>query len=255
VLLEDMTFAEVHAAIQGGADSVVVPCGAIEQHGEHLPLDVDAVHAEQLGQQIASRLGSTLVAPTIRVGVSPHHMAFAGTVSLRPETFEAVYTDYCRSLASHGFRNILCFSGHGGNFAPLADMRQRLSDAVAPATRVFVFSDLSRLLGTWREVVAEAGLSPEQVGGHADVAESSVYEYLRPGRIRAERVHKGYSGPFDESYLERLFTLGMKSIADNGILGDPHGFSPDIGRRCVERVADMIAHHFRQEMSASDTSG
>jgi creatinine amidohydrolase len=251
VFLEDMTFQEVRASIDGGAVNVIVPCGAIEQHGEHLPLDVDAVHAEYLGKRIAERLGDALVAPTIRVGVSPHHMGFAGTISLSPTTFEAVYTDYCRSLASHGFRNILCFSGHGGNFAPLADMRQRLSDEVGPSTRVFVFSDLDRFLGTWRAVVAEEGISADQVGGHADVAESSVYAYLRPGRIRTERLKQGYMGPFDGAYLERLFTAGMRSVSDRGVLGDPHGFTADIGERCVERVADMIARHFQQEMRVS----
>ena len=113
MLLEKMTFGEIQTAIAEGRHDVVVPCGAVEQHGRHLPLDVDAVHADRLALEVAERLGTALVAPTIRVGVSPHHMAFPGTISLRPETFEAVYSDYCRSLAAHGFRTILCFSGHG----------------------------------------------------------------------------------------------------------------------------------------------
>jgi creatinine amidohydrolase len=63
---------------------VVVPFGAVEQHGPHLPLDTDAVLADQLGALLAERLGG-LCAPTMRLGCSQHHLAFAGTLSLRAE--------------------------------------------------------------------------------------------------------------------------------------------------------------------------
>ncbi len=250
MLLEKMTFAEIQAALAEGRRDVVVPCGAVEQHGRHLPLDVDAVHADRLAQEVAQRLGTALVAPTIRVGVSPHHMAFPGTLSLRPETFEAVYSDYCRSLAAHGFRTILCFSGHGGNFAPQADMEQRLDDLVGPGCRVIVFADLHGLIEVWRSVVADAGGDPDSVGGHADVAESSVYSYQRPGEVRTDRLERGYTGPVDDAVLQRLFTGGIQALSDTGVMGDPHGLSSAIGEVCVQRVADMIAAHFTARMNA-----
>jgi creatinine amidohydrolase len=234
VLLEKMTFGEIQNAITEGRHDVVVPCGAVEQHGRHLPLDVDAVHADRLALEVAERLGTALVAPTIRVGVSPHHMAFPGTISLRPETFEAVYSDYCRSLAAHGFRTILCFSGHGGNFAPLAEMEQRLDDLVGPDCQVIVFSDLLGLVEVWRSAV--------------DVAESSVYSYLRPGDVRTDQLERGFGGRVDDAVLERLFTGGIKALSDTGVMGDPHGFSSAIGAACVQRVADMLAGHFTERM-------
>jgi creatinine amidohydrolase len=250
VLLEKMTFGEVETALSEGRHHVVVPCGAVEQHGRHLPLDVDALHADRLGQEVAERLGTALVAPTIRVGVSPHHMAFPGTISLRPETFEAVYSDYCRSLAAHGFRTILCFSAHGGNFAPLAEMEQRLNDLVGPDCRVIVFSDLHGLISVWRSVVEELGGKPDDVGGHADVAESSVYSYLQPGAVRTGQLARGYTGPVDDAVLQRLLTGGIKALSDTGVMGDPHGLSEAVGERCVQRVADMIAGHFAERMGA-----
>ena len=254
MLLEKMTFGEIQAALAEGRRDVVVPCGAVEQHGRHLPLDVDAVHADRLAKEVAERLGTALVAPTIRVGVSPHHMAFPGTLSLRPETFEAVYSDYCRSLAAHGFRTILCFSGHGGNFAPLADMEQRLDDLVGPDCRVIVFADLHGLIDVWREAVGDAGGDPGSVGGHADVAESSVYSYLRPGEVRTDRLERGYTGPVDDAVLQRLFTGGIQALSDTGVMGDPHGLSSAIGEVCVQRVADMIAAHFTARMAAAHGS-
>ena len=248
MLLETMTSGEIRSALTGGRRDVVVACGAVEQHGRHLPLDVDAVHADRLGQEVAARLGTALVAPTIRVGVSPHHMAFPGTISLRPETFEAVCSDYCRSLAAHGFSNILCFSAHGGNFAPLAEMEHRLNHLVGPEARVIVFSDLHGLIDVWRSAVADAGGDPSHVGGHADVAESSVYGYLRPGAVRTGHLVRGYTGPVDDAVLQRLFTGGIEALSDTGVLGDPHGLSDAIGELCVQRVADLIASHFTERM-------
>jgi creatinine amidohydrolase len=251
VLLEAMTFGEVQSALAEGRRDVVVPCGAVEQHGRHLPLDVDAVHADRIAVEVAQRLGTALVAPTIRVGVSPHHMAFPGTISLRPETFEAVYSDYCRSLAAHGFRTVLCFSAHGGNFAPLAEMEQRLDELVGPDCRVIVFSDLHGLIDVWRSAVADAGGDADSVGGHADVAESSVYSYLRPGAVRTDQLARGYTGPVDDAVLQRLFTGGIKALSDTGVMGDPHGHSSAIGEVCVRRVADMIAAHFAERMATA----
>ncbi|MBM7809118.1 creatinine amidohydrolase [Geodermatophilus bullaregiensis] len=253
MLLEKMTFGEIQAALAEGRHDVVVPCGAVEQHGRHLPLDVDAVHADRLAQEVAGRLGTALVAPTIRVGVSPHHMAFPGTISLRPETFEAVCSDYCRSLAAHGFRTILCFSAHGGNFAPLAEMEQRLDDLVGPDCRVLVFADLLGLVRVWRSCVEDGGGDPDHVGGHADVAESSVYAHLRPGDVRTDQLARGYRGPVDDAVLERLFTGGIGALSDTGVMGDPHGFSEAIGALCVQRVADVIAGHFTERMALGDT--
>jgi creatinine amidohydrolase len=255
VLLEHMTSEEIGTALASGRRDVVVPCGAVEQHGRHLPLDVDAVHAERLGQEVAERLGTALVAPTIRVGVSPHHMAFPGTISLRAATFEAVCADYCRSLAAHGFRTVLCFSAHGGNFAPLAEMEQRLDDLVGPDCRVIVFSDLPGLIDAWRSAVRDAGGDPHHVGGHADVAESSVYAHLRPGRVRTDRLARGYVGPVDDAVLQRLFTGGVQALSDTGVLGDPHGLSAAIGASCVQRVADVIADHFSRRMGGAAGRG
>ncbi len=82
LLLEEMTWPEVEEAIASGYTSVVVAAGAVEQHGPHLPLLVDAARGDRLAIEVAERLGSALVAPTIRVGCSEHHMGFPGTLKL-----------------------------------------------------------------------------------------------------------------------------------------------------------------------------
>jgi creatinine amidohydrolase len=79
LLLERLTSPEVRAAIDAGYTTVVVACGAVEQHGPHLPLCMDAEHGAALAEEVARRLGDALVAPPIRIGCSEHHMRFAGS--------------------------------------------------------------------------------------------------------------------------------------------------------------------------------
>src|ERR1700744_471536 len=128
--LDRMTFEDVARAVAGGFDTIIIPCGAIEQHGPHLPLSMDADHADALAVAVATLVGHTLIAPTIRVGCSKHHMAFAGTISLQEETYTAICRDYCVSLAKHGFKRIFLFSAHVGNFNALRAMLPALRAAV-----------------------------------------------------------------------------------------------------------------------------
>src|SRR3972149_1508011 len=120
-----MTWPEVRAELDAGRDTVVVPFGAVEQHGPHLPLGTDAMFGEEIGRAVAERLNAFL-APTVRVGCSRHPLAFAGTMTLEDETFHLVTRDMVKALASHGFRRIVLLPTHGGNFRPLGDAVAKL---------------------------------------------------------------------------------------------------------------------------------
>ena len=142
LLLEEMTWPEVEAAINLGTTTVVIAVGAVEQHGPHLPLLVDAVRGDRLAVEVARRLGNSLAAPTIRVGCSEHHMGFAGTLTLRRSTLEAICTDYAVSLARHGFTRLCFVPSHGGNFGPLEEMLPDLRAAVGPDCKVDAYTCL-----------------------------------------------------------------------------------------------------------------
>jgi creatinine amidohydrolase len=244
-----MTSPEVRAAIDGGRTTAVLACGAVEQHGPHLPLFMDAEHGERLAREVARRLGNALVAPSIRVGCSEHHMRFAGSMSLRVETFEALCLDYCTSLARHGFRHIYLIPSHGGNYGPLAAMQERLNVAVGPDARVVAFTDLQAQIDVWVRVVeAEAGLG-SRVGGHADIAESSIMLTLHPRLVRQDRAEAGYPGELTPDVLKRVFEEGIGAVTPNGILGDARGMSDAIGRRCIAETADLLVGYFRDRIA------
>jgi creatinine amidohydrolase len=241
--LERLTSPEVAAALAAGRRTIVLPCGAIEQHGPHLPLSVDADHAEQLALRVAERLDA-LVAPTLRIGCSAHHLDFAGTLSLRPETLEALYVDCCRSLARHGFERILIFSGHIGNFPVLEDIAPRLARSVPAHVEVAVFTDKAAVLHAWRDAVDTGSGLGDRVGGHADIAETSVMLALAPDAVRRELIQPGFIGVPDADLLARVFENGIGSISSNGVLGDPRDSSPELGMLCLEAVTTVLIDFF-----------
>jgi creatinine amidohydrolase len=246
VVLERMTSPEVRAALDRGRTTAVIACGAVEQHGPHLPLLMDAEHGAALAEEVARRMGNALAAPTIRVGCSEHHMRFAGSMSLRVETFEALCHDYCVSLARHGFRHIYLIPSHGGNFKPLAEMLDRLNDAVGPGTRVVAFTDLMAQIELWRRVVEEEAGLGERVGGHADIAEGSIMLALFPELVRSALAVPGYLGPLTPAVLGRVFQDGIGAVTPNGILGDARGLSAEIGRRCIVETAELLVETFHR---------
>jgi len=242
LLLEEMTSPEVAEAIATGMTSVVIAVGAVEQHGPHLPLLVDAARGDRLAVEVAKRIGGALVAPTIRVGCSEHHMSFAGTLSLRRQTLEAICLDYTVSLARHGFRNVYFVPSHGGNFGPLADMLDDLRAAVAPDCAVHAYTNLLGFMDFWKEAVAAESPGLEgRVGGHADIAESSEMLCIRPDLVHEDLAEEGLVAHFDDALAVRIFRDGFRSVTPNGILGDARGMSKAIGERCIRNAADGIA--------------
>jgi len=247
--LERMAWPEVRAALDAGCTTVVFACGAVEQHGPHLPLFTDAEIGSELARRVAKGLGDALVAPTVRVGCSEHHMAFPGTISLEESTFAALLQDYVRSLARHGFRRICVIPSHGGNFAPLTHALPMLREAAGERAHVVAFTDLSKVISTWVHVAGEMGVA-ERVAGHADVAESSVMLALHPDLVRIEAAEAGHVGPLTPELIQQLFTQGMRAISPNGILGDARGLSAELGQRCIEALVEVLVDYFQREASA-----
>jgi creatinine amidohydrolase len=244
VFLERMRWPEVAEALERGTTTVVIPCGAVEQHGPHLPLFVDAEHGTRLGAEVARRLGNALVAPTIRIGCSEHHMDFPGTITLRQSTFAAVCEDYCVSLARHGFKTLCLLPSHGGNFQPLANALPAIRDAVGPDCTVVAYTDLLAVLEIWRRVVDAVDGLGARVGGHADIAESSVMLVLHPELVAAEEAVDGFHPELEGEVIDRIIRDGFKSVTPTGVMGDARGMRAEIGEQCIRELADAVADYF-----------
>ncbi len=248
LLLEELTWPEVGEALEAGFTTIVVGVGAVEQHGPALPLSVDAERGTRLALEVAKRLGKALVAPTIRVGCSEHHMDFPGTLTIRRETLEAVCTDYCTSFARHGFERICLVPSHGGNFQPLAMMLDELDTSAGEGTRVYAYTDLVGFVKIWKNAVDEVAGLGDRVGGHADIAEASEMLVVRPELVRIERAEAGRIGDLDPELVDEMFEKGLRAVSANGVLGDTRGMSEEIGLTTFAAAADVIVAHFREQM-------
>ncbi|MFC4948200.1 creatininase family protein [Pseudonocardia sp. GCM10023141] len=198
---------------------VVLPVGATEQHGPHLPTGTDALVVDAVVAAAATTpTGRDLVvAPTLPFGASDHHFPFGGTLSLRVETMTEVLLDLARSVHAAGGRRLFVVNGHGGNRGPCHSAAQRAATA-HPGLRV-AYADY------WELLLADAGPDPggTPVPGHAGAFETSLVAHLRPELVcdlsdrpgpaaapgpRAVTVHEQESWTRIDGFTDRPATAG-----------------------------------------------
>jgi creatinine amidohydrolase len=246
---EKLTWPEINDAIDLGK-VCIIPCGAVEQHGPHLPLDVDLVCptgiARGAGQLVPDKM---LVLPTVSYGYTGHVMDFPGTINTNYTTFMEHVLDITRSLAYHGFKKIMLLNGHGSNMPNL--------DLVARRTNLE--TDAECILGAWWNLLTvdkdflPSWRESEFPGGcaHACELETSLYLYLDGDNVRKDKIKSGKisfnkeKSPFN--YVD-LFGAGPATIvswtssySDTGVLGAAELATAEKGRRAYEEAVTQLA--------------
>ncbi|MEP4546417.1 MAG: creatininase family protein [Saccharospirillum sp.] len=242
-ILADMTWPEVKTALET-VKIAIIPVGAHEQHGPHMAESCDGVLAEAMSKKLAERLyPDVIVAPTISMGISPHHMNFPGTITLRPETLISLLRDMVTSLKQHGIDKFLFINGHGGNQPTLSVASTMLTQELgvecyhakttASAKEAFKKHVTSKLYGhsCEREVSEALYLAPhivrEDLLEKGDIIEGGRWEGLRPGQ-----PIQGYY-TYDE-------------MTRNGCIGDATKASLQAGEDIVEEALEGLAGAVRQ---------
>lgn len=240
IRMEEMTWQDIKTAIESGHTTAVVGVGSTEQHGPHLPTMTDARIGDDLAERVARKLGKALQARTIDVGMSEHHLAFAGTISLKAETLRMILRDYVDSLARHGFTRIVFVPSHGGNFSTVRKAIEEASGA-HPGIEVTGYTDLLGLTGFLNQASADYGVSPEESGAHAGENETSMMMALEPDLVATHRFAPGYLGPAGEAEVKLILEKGMPALTANGVLGDPRTASTAKGEAYLESLAGFLA--------------
>jgi creatinine amidohydrolase/Fe(II)-dependent formamide hydrolase-like protein len=246
-LIEEMAWPEIQEAIESGRDTVIIVAGSVEQHGHHLAEGTDTCLGYSYGLGLAKRLGNALVAPVIRPGLSSHHLAFPGSISLRKETFIAIVEDYISSLAGSGFKKFVFLSSHGGNFKALFDTVKRLEPDY-PDCKFATGPELDELVAANARVGEEDGISLGRVGAHAGDGETSQMLADYPHLVNMEKAIPGFIEDFTPELKERLFREGFKAISEHGPLGDPTEANAERGRRYTEARLDVIEKRVREQL-------
>jgi creatinine amidohydrolase len=216
------------------ADCLLVwPVGATEQHGPHLPVGTDAMHAEWVATRAADLVADRIpvvIAPTLPFGSSAHHLPFGGTMSIATETYYRVLVDLTESLIADGFRRIFIVNGHGGNH----ELIQLVARDVA------LRRDATIAAGSWwtiawdalvREGAADAGTFP----GHSGAFETSLVQAMRPDLVVGPLPHREALGK-----VERRRFLGDLRVERHGSWTDMEGWTDSPDRATAERGAGYL---------------
>ncbi|MBM3554596.1 MAG: creatininase family protein [Alphaproteobacteria bacterium] len=222
---------------------VILPIGSTEQHGPNGLIGTDALTAEGIARAVGEREGA-LVAPTISVGMAQHHMAFTGSMTLRPSTLIAVVKDYIDSLARHGFERFYFVNGHGGNIATVTAAFSEIYAAASLAPEGSNRPSVRCKLMNWYMAKGISALSKElfagNEGSHATPSEVSVTQYLFPETIKRVPVKgKAPEGGFHDAADYR------RRFPDGRIGSDPGLATPEHGKRIFDLAVASIAEDYR----------
>ncbi len=242
--LERMTWQEADEAIKS-ADYVIVPIGSHEQHSHHMELQNDTALTHEVAKKIVEKTKSSLrilVAPRVSYGLSEHHMHFAGTITLSPETFIGVISDICRSLARHGARKIVLLNGHGGNDQALWVAATELQNELERSILVIDWWRFTRDI--------EAKEAKSEFWGHACEIETSMAMYLLPETVRMDRILRPFVRTPEISlepkgYSEKIQpnpTRYFEDYTNTGSVGDPTYASKELGEKLIEASVDRILY-------------
>jgi creatinine amidohydrolase len=222
---------EIRKQIARGRKRAILPIGSMEQHGAHMPVATDAIVAEEIAKRV-SKLVDALVLPPVFYGVSHEHKPLFN-VSIRNETFTALISDICVSLAENGFNKIILLNAHYGNDVTLSSIAQIIHDKVPKNTLVYSLS-------YWMVLDDEIG--------HADATETSLMLAIRPElvdmkRARTGKIKVGKIKSKENIVLSRLTVIpsSFPKLASSGVWGDPRKANSRKGKIILDQVSRKLA--------------
>lgn len=240
------------AAVDGAVP--LLPIGAIEQHGPHLPLDTDTNAVTTVAVRAARLLDDTrdpraLVLPEIPWGLSPYWLGFPGTLTLRPETMLALFRDLAASVSHHGFHRVVIVNGHGGNAGLIAVAATAMADAGVRAASLSYWNPIATEMAEW-SLHDGGGI------GHAGEVETSIASYLQPDLIGAMPA-AGACAPLQQLIAGPETQTGYRppdpeNESPTGIYGFAPGGSAELGERIITAASERLAAFVRAFAASSD---
>jgi creatinine amidohydrolase len=225
--MEAMTMTEFQENLERSR-TALVPVGSVEEHGVHLPLGTDTIHAFEVCRVAAARTGA-VVAPPIYYGVCRSTSQHPGTLGLSGDTLRALIRDIGLALYQQGLRNLIFLSGHAGgtHTAAMVEAGEQLLERL-PEVRVAALNILDLGARGWEPLIETRGDS------HAGELETSVIMALRPSWV------KGTSPEEYPLFPQAILVRNKRSFWPGGVWGNPAKASPEKGAACLEAVTEAL---------------
>ncbi len=242
--LHEMTRVEVNAIAPRAI--ALLPTGATEQHGPHMPTGTDTFAVEHIARRAAALVSAAapvVVTPTLPFGSSGHHLAFGGTMSVSTETYYRLVSDLVESLIISGFKRVFILNGHGGN----NELVQLVARDLALKLPVNIAAS-SYWVTAWDALVDGKAHELGNLPGHAGAFETSLVLALQPHLVREPRPHRGDAGPGNPSSFYppvRIERHGSWQEVD-GYSDSPDRATAEHGRRFLEIATAEVATALRR---------
>lgn len=237
MLFEEMTTLEVKEKVNDSSVAIL-PVGAIEEHGPHLPLSTDCLQPEHVATEVAKKLGNIYILPILKYGQCSSTKNFPGTITLRYETLTMIAEDIISELYRTGFRNVVVLSGHAG--------RVHITAIKQAATRVLEKHDMKIMVLSDYDIAYTMDEIEIPVNdGHAGMIETSRIMALRPDLVKgtAESHHPNFPEFRVLKHPEKYFPTG--------VMGDPQLANKEFGENANKIIVDRLAELI-QKMVESD---
>jgi len=223
----------------------IVPLGATEQHGPHLPLLTDTIIVEGISRRALDLLeteSDIVVTPTLPMGSSHHHL-FACALSFSTDTYIGMLRDICVSLIRSGFRRIFFVNGHGGN-----DLAMRMV-----CNELVLAADVTIAACSYWTLTPVAPGGPDNAIDHAGRYETSIMLHLAPDLVGKPASETGKTAAFFDAVLSQGLLINRHGEWSRigGVTMPPHDASADLGARIVADRAAALAEAIRRFDEAS----
>ena len=219
--------------------TVIIPVGSTEQHGPHLPVQVDALLATEISLKCASLFPAStnvIVSPTVWCGLAEHHMDLGGTFTLDHNTFHSLLRCLCSSINRHGFTKICIVNGHGGNIHSLHVIASEIKREINIKIIVCTYWTLPDVENAFAEI-----LEKQKNVRHAGEAETSMLLHLKPDLVDKEALPIS-NGPTEIKYTNTgtYRWQSFKELSPNGVIGIPSAASAEKGKLLLDAAASGL---------------
>ncbi len=226
---------------------IIVPIGSTEQHGPTGLIGTDFITAAAIAEACGEQV-DCLVTPPVTVGMAQHHMAFPGTITLRPATYIDVIVDWVTSLSTHGFKRIYFVNGHGGNIAPTITAFNEFYASLSLAPETEASGTLCKLVNWWAMPGTDSLIKEtfgDADGIHATASEIAVTQYIHPHHIKpvSQSLEAAKSGA-PAADIHNAYDYRRRFV-DGRIGSDVRVSNPSDGEKIFRKAVSEIATDYR----------